>query len=142
MIKTIAIGLREMHRAGRRSSQHYLPPRSLLSWWRTAVFLLGFRPQKGAQICTIFETAFLLRVASAGGAWVVCTKCTKRGRFSAQARRGSKRALGGREGVGIPRQKPPAGRALSRCIRRAGRQKPARMALVRRGNDACGFKGG
>nr|DAT51500.1 MAG TPA: hypothetical protein [Caudoviricetes sp.] len=40
------------------------------------------------------------------------------------------------------RQKPPAGRALSQCIRRARRQKPARMALVKRGNDACGFKGG
>lgn len=41
--------------------------------------------------------------------------------------------FGGREGVGIPRQKPPAGRALSRCIRRARRQKPARMALAASG---------
>lgn len=89
--------------------------------------------QKYAQICTIFETAFLLRGPSTGGAWTVCTKCTKRGMFSAQARRGSKRALWGREGVGIPRQKPPAGRALSRCIRRARRQKPARMALAASG---------
>lgn len=55
---------------------------------------------------------------------------------------GASARFGGREGVDIPRQKPPAGRALSRCIRRARRQKPARMALVKRGNDACGFKGG
>ena len=43
---------------------------------------------------------------------------------------GASARFGGREGVGIPRQKPPAGRALSRCIRRARRQKPARMALA------------
>lgn len=46
---------------------------------------------------------------------------------------GASARFGGREGVGIPRQKPPAGRALSRCIRRAGRQKPARMALAASG---------
>nr|DAY50575.1 MAG TPA: hypothetical protein [Caudoviricetes sp.] len=51
--------------------------------------------QRTAQFCTIFETMFLLRSASTGGAWAVCTKCTKRGMFSAQARRGSKRALWG-----------------------------------------------
>lgn len=55
---------------------------------------------------------------------------------------GASARFGGREGVGILRQKPSAGRALSRCIRRAHRKKPARMALVKRGNDACGFKGG
>lgn len=46
---------------------------------------------------------------------------------------GASARFGGREGVGIPRQKPPAERALSRCIRRAGRQKPARMALAASG---------
>ena len=46
---------------------------------------------------------------------------------------GASARFGGREGVGIPRQKPPAGRALSRCIRRARRQKPARMALAASG---------
>lgn len=43
---------------------------------------------------------------------------------------GASARFGGREGAGIPRQKLPAGRALSRCIRRADRQKPARMALA------------
>ena len=46
---------------------------------------------------------------------------------------GASARFGGREGVGIPRQKLPAGRALSRCIRRADRQKPARMALAASG---------
>ena len=46
---------------------------------------------------------------------------------------GASARFGGREGVGIPRQKLPAGRALSRCIRRARRQKPARMALAASG---------
>lgn len=46
---------------------------------------------------------------------------------------GASARFGGREGVGIPRQKPPAGRALSRCIRRERRQKPARMALAASG---------
>ncbi len=46
---------------------------------------------------------------------------------------GASARLGGREGVGIPRQKPPAGRALSRCIRLAHRIKPARMALAASG---------
>lgn len=46
---------------------------------------------------------------------------------------GASARFGGREGVGIPRQKPPAGRALSRCIRRAGRQNPARVALAASG---------
>lgn len=46
---------------------------------------------------------------------------------------GASARFGGREGVGIPRQKPSAGRALSRCIRRARRQKPARMALAASG---------
>ncbi len=55
----------------------------------------GAEMQKHAQICTIFETAFLLRRSSTGGAWAVCTNCTKRRMFSAQARRGSKRALWG-----------------------------------------------
>ena len=54
--------------------------------------------------------------------------CLARGRGG-----GASARFGGREGVGIPRQKPPAGRALSRCIRRAGRQKPARMALAASG---------
>nr|DAU47719.1 MAG TPA: hypothetical protein [Caudoviricetes sp.] len=51
--------------------------------------------QKSAQICTILDTSFLPRSASAGGAWMVRTKCTKRRMFSARARRGSKRALWG-----------------------------------------------
>ncbi len=46
---------------------------------------------------------------------------------------GASARFGGREGVGIPRQKPSAGRALSRCVRRARRQKPARMALAASG---------
>lgn len=46
---------------------------------------------------------------------------------------GASARFGGREGVGIPRQKPSAGRALSRCIRRERRQKPARMALAASG---------
>ncbi|SWF04989.1 Uncharacterised protein [Klebsiella pneumoniae] len=46
---------------------------------------------------------------------------------------GASARFGGREGVGILHQKPPAGRALSRCIRRARRQKPARMALAASG---------
>ncbi len=48
-----------------------------------------------AQICTILKTKFFPLQPSAGGAWTVCTKCTKRGWFSAQARRGSKRAQTG-----------------------------------------------
>ena len=46
---------------------------------------------------------------------------------------GASARFGGREGAVIPRQKLPAGRALSRCIRRADRQKPARMALAASG---------
>nr|DAR42452.1 MAG TPA: hypothetical protein [Caudoviricetes sp.] len=46
---------------------------------------------------------------------------------------GASARFGGREGVGIPRQKLPAGRALSRCIRRARRKKPARVALAASG---------
>lgn len=46
---------------------------------------------------------------------------------------GASARFGGREGVGMLRQKPPAGRALSRCIRRARRQKRARMALAASG---------
>ena len=46
---------------------------------------------------------------------------------------GASARFGGREGGCIPRQKPPAGRALSRCIQRARRQKPARMALAASG---------
>ncbi|MBS4516436.1 hypothetical protein JEQ41_22175, partial [Klebsiella pneumoniae] len=63
------------------------------------------RLNKSAQFCTIFETMFLLRGPRTGGAWAVCTKCTKRGMFSAQARRGSKR---GRWGVFYVLPGPPA----------------------------------
>lgn len=57
---------------------------------------------------------------------------------------GASARFGGREGVGIPRQKLPAGRALSRCIQRAGRQKPARMALAASGwgYDVEGLRSG
>lgn len=41
--------------------------------------------------------------------------------------------FGGREGVGMPRQTPPVERALSQCIRRTRRLKPARMALAASG---------
>ena len=43
----------------------------------------------------IFETSFLPFSASADRVLAACTKCTKRRMFSAQARRGSKRALWG-----------------------------------------------
>ncbi len=58
-------------------------------------FFQGIFLQKDAQICTIFETTFFPCCPSASGARAACTKCTKRGRFSAQARRGSKRAQRG-----------------------------------------------
>ena len=43
---------------------------------------------------------------------------------------GASARFGGREGADTLHQKPPVERALSRCIRRAHRQKPARMALA------------
>lgn len=46
---------------------------------------------------------------------------------------GASARFGGREGVGMPRQTPPVERALSRCIRRTRRLKPARMALAASG---------
>lgn len=46
---------------------------------------------------------------------------------------GASARFGGREGVGIPRQTPPVGRALSWCAARARGQKPARMALAASG---------
>lgn len=56
---------------------------------------------KSEQNCTIFKTSFLSASARAGGLPAACTKCTKRGMFDAQARRGYKRALRGREGAGV-----------------------------------------
>lgn len=43
---------------------------------------------------------------------------------------GASARFGGREGVGIPRQKPSAGRAPSRCIRPATASSARRMALA------------
>lgn len=57
----------------------------------------------------------------------------KEARLARRRGGGASARFGGREGVGIPRQKPHDGRALSRCIRRARRQKPARMALAASG---------
>lgn len=54
----------------------------------------------------------------------------KEGRLARRRGGGASARFGGRVGGCIPRQKPPAGRALSRCIQRARRQKPARMALA------------
>lgn len=84
--------------------------------------------QKSAQICTIIETKFLLGSASTGGAWRSAQSAQKEVGLARRRGGGASARFGGREGVGIPRQKPPAGRALSRCIRRARRQKPVRMA--------------
>ena len=89
--------------------------------------------QKSAQICTVFETMFLLRSASTGGPGRSAQSAQKEARLARRRGGGASARFGGREGVGIPRQKPPAGRALSRCIRRADRQKPARMALAASG---------
>lgn len=46
---------------------------------------------------------------------------------------GASARFGGREGVDTLHQKPSVERALSRCIWRADRQKPARMALAASG---------
>ena len=43
----------------------------------------------------------------------------KEARLARRRGGGASARFGGREGVGIPRQKPSAGRALSRCIRPA-----------------------
>lgn len=58
----------------------------------------------------------------------------QKGARSARRRGGGASArFGGREGGGILHQKPPVERASSRCIRRADRQKLARMALAASG---------
>lgn len=72
-----------------------------------------------AQICTIVKTKFFPLQPSTGGACRDCTKCTKRGRFSVQARRGSKRA---QRGAGRRSYPPPfaACRELMLMVERSG----------------------
>ncbi len=119
----IAIELSEKRSAGRKNLQRYRLPNAWRSWWRSARLIRckngAARMQKVAQICTIFETTFFPCRPSAGGAWAACTKCTKRGRFSAQARRGSKRA---QRGSGRGSYPPPfaACRALMLMVERSG----------------------
>ena len=94
-----------------------------------ALFIL----RKSAQICTIFETAFLLRRPSTGGAGRSAQTAQKEVGLARRRGGGVSARFGGREGVDTLHQKPPDGRALSRCIRRARRQKHARMALAASG---------
>lgn len=76
---------------------------------------------------------FYLAAPALAGAGVSAQSAQKEVRAARRRGGGASARFGGREGVGIPRQTPPVGRALSWCAARARRQKPARMALAASG---------
>jgi hypothetical protein len=84
-----------------------LPPEERMALGEVDQVKIAARMQNLHKFAQFLKQRFF-HAAQRWRAWAVCTKCTKRGRFSAQARRGASARKGGRqEGISFAIRRLP-----------------------------------